>query len=424
MNLKKISGEVTIVGDKSISHRAIIFCSLSEGISNITNVLISGDTSATIDIFRSLGVNIEIINNNSLVIHGVGLNGLSEPKEELNAKSSGTTARLLTGLLARQSFSSVLVGSNQLTNRPMGRVVNLLNENGSNISSENGYLPLKFKQASSTFNSINTKVPSAQVKSALLLASLYHSEPTTITEDIATRDHSERMLTHMGVGIVRMGTSITIPPNELIKPVNLDIPSDTSSAAFLIALGVLSSEKIALRKVLINERRIGFLKVLKRMNADIEIRNIAEIGNELIGDLHVSKSNLVGTQINSEEIPDLIDEVPILTFIASQAEGVTSLRGAEELRIKESDRLETMKNFIETLNGKIKMHSDGFEITGKQSLESGVIKSEDDHRVSMTALIANITLGKRIIPDNTVCINDSYPSFFEDIAHLGGEINE
>ena len=196
LNLKKISGEVTIVGDKSISHRAIIFCSLSEGISNITNVLISGDTSATIDIFRSLGVNIEIINNNSLVIHGVGLNGLSEPKEELNAKSSGTTARLLTGLLARQSFSSVLVGSNQLTNRPMGRVVNLLNENGSNISSENGYLPLKFKQASSTFNSINTKVPSAQVKSALLLASLYHSEPTTITEDIATRDHSERMLTH------------------------------------------------------------------------------------------------------------------------------------------------------------------------------------------------------------------------------------
>jgi len=298
LNLKKISGEVSIVGDKSISHRAIIFCSLSEGISNITNVLISGDTSATIDIFRSLGVNIEIINNNSLVIHGVGLNGLSEPKEELNAKSSGTTARLLTGLLARQSFSSVLVGSNQLTNRPMGRVVNLLNENGSNISSENGYLPLKFKQASSTFNSINTKVPSAQVKSALLLASLYHSEPTTITEDIATRDHSERMLTHMGVGIVRMGTSITIPPNQLIKPVNLDIPSDTSSAAFLIALGVLSSEKIVLRKVLINERRIGFLKVLKRMNADIEIMNIAEIGNELIGDIHVSKSNLVGTQIN------------------------------------------------------------------------------------------------------------------------------
>ena len=160
------------------------------------------------------------------------------------------------------------------------------------------------------------------------------------------------------------------------------------------------------------------------MNADIEIMNIAEIGNELIGDLHVSKSNLVGTQINSEEIPDLIDEVPILTFIASQAEGVTSLRGAEELRIKESDRLETMKNFIETLNGKIKMHSDGFEITGKQNLEAGVITSEDDHRVSMTALIANITLGKRIIPDNTVCINDSYPSFFEDIAHLGGEINE
>jgi len=422
--MKNISGEVTIVGDKSISHRAIMFCSLAEGVSRITNVLISGDTSATIDIFRSLGVKIEIINNNSLIIHGVGLHGLSEPKHELNAKSSGTTARLITGLLARQNFSSVLVGSKQLTNRPMGRVVNLLNEYGSNISSENGYLPLHFKPTSSTFNLINTKVPSAQVKSALLIASLYHSEPTIVTEDILTRDHSERMLTHMGVGLVRMGTSITIPPSQTINAISLDIPSDTSSAAFLIALGILASQNIVLKRVLINERRIGFLKVLKRMNAKIEITNIKEIGNELIGDIHVSESNLIGTQINSEEIPDLIDEIPILTFIASQADGVTTLSGAEELRIKESDRLESMKNFIESLNGKIKMYSDGFEIKGKQNLEAGVIKTEEDHRVSMTALIANISLGKRIIPDNTECIDDSYPSFFKDIAQLGGEIND
>ena len=420
----KLSGEVTIIGDKSISHRAIIFCSLADGISRISNILISGDTTATIDIFRCLGVNIDIVDGNSLIIHGVGLQGLSKPDSKLNAKSSGTTARLLTGLLSRQNFTSELVGSSQLTKRPMGRVVDLLNENGSNISSKNGYLPINFKKGFSTFHSINTKVPSAQVKSALLIASLYHQEPTVITEDIPTRDHSERMLAYMGIGIVRMGTSVTVPPNQKIKPVELDIPSDTSSAAFLIALGILSSEKIVLRKVLINERRIGFLKVLKRMNANIEINNITEIGNEMVGDIKVSKSNLVATQIEPSEIPDLIDEIPILTFIASQADGLTTLRGAEELRIKESDRLETMKDFIEALNGKIKMYSDGFDILGKQNLEAGSVKTEDDHRVSMTALIANISLNKKITPDNIKCIDDSYPSFFQDLALLGGEINE
>ncbi len=160
------------------------------------------------------------------------------------------------------------------------------------------------------------------------------------------------------------------------------------------------------------------------MNANIEIKNITEVGNEVVGDIHVSKSDLVATKITAEEIPDLIDEIPILTFLASQAEGMTSLRGAEELRIKESDRLESMKNFINTLNGQIEMYPDGFDINGKQHLESGVIKTEDDHRVSMTALVANISLGKKILPDNTQCINDSYPSFFQDVAHLGGEFNE
>ena len=423
-SIKKLSGEVSIVGDKSISHRSIIFGSLAEGVSKFSNVLISGDTTATIEIFQSLGVNIEIVNENSLIIYGVGLKGLSKPNKALNAKSSGTTARLLTGLLARQNFTCELIGSRQLTKRPMGRVVNLLNEHGSAISSSDGYLPLKFEKMSESFNVANTKVPSAQVKSALLIASLYHKEPTVITEDIPTRDHSERMLTHMGIGLIRMGTSITVPPNQVIQPTSFNIPSDISSAAFLIALGVLSSESIVLTKVLINERRIGFLKVLKRMNANIEIKNITEVGNEVVGDIHVSKSDLVATKITAEEIPDLIDEIPILTFLASQAEGMTSLRGAEELRIKESDRLESMKNFINTLNGQIEMYPDGFDINGKQHLESGVIKTEDDHRVSMTALVANISLGKKILPDNTQCINDSYPSFFQDVAHLGGEFNE
>ena len=363
---KKLSGEVSIIGDKSISHRSIIFGSIAEGISEFSNILISGDTTATIEIFSSLGVNIEVSDDNSVVIHGVGLHGLSKSKKALNAKSSGTTARLLTGLLSRQNFSSELIGSSQLTKRPMGRIINLLNEHGSHISSNDGYLPIHFENAGSSFNSINTIVPSAQVKSALIIASLYHQEPTVIIEDIPTRDHTERMLSHMGVGLVRMGSSITVAPNQTLKPSSYRVPSDISSAAFLIAIGILSSDKIVLKKVLINERRIGFLKILKRMKANIEISNITEVGNEVIGDIQVIKSDLVATQIDPEEIPDLIDEIPLLTFLASQAEGETTLRGAEELRIKESDRLDSMKDFIQTLNGEIEMYPDGFKIIGKQ----------------------------------------------------------
>ena len=421
---KKLSGEVSIIGDKSISHRSIIFGSLSEGVSKYSNVLISGDTLATIEIFRSLGVNIEIVEQNSVIIHGVGLQGLSKSENALNAKNSGTTARLLTGLLARQNFASELIGSTQLTKRPMGRIVNLLKDYGSNIESDNGFLPIRFEAMASSFNSINTIVPSAQVKSALIIAALYHQEPTVITEDIPTRDHTERMLTYMGVGLVRMGGSITVPPNQTIKPCSYRIPSDISSSAFLIAIGVLSSERIVLKEVLINERRIGFLKILKRMNANIVIDNIREVGNEVVGDIEVSKSDLVATKIEPEEIPDVIDEIPILTFLASQAEGKTTLRGAEELRIKESDRLEAMKKFFQSLNGNIEMHPDGYDITGKQDLDVGVISTEDDHRISMTALVANITLSKKILPDNIHCIDDSYPSFFNDINKIGGEIIE
>ena len=196
---KTLSGEVSIIGDKSISHRSIIFGSLAEGISEFSNILISGDTTATIEILSSLGVNIVVSDDNSVVIHGVGLHGLSKSKKALNAKSSGTTARLLTGLLARQNFSSELIGSSQLTKRPMGRIVNLLNEHGSRISSNEGYLPIHFENAGSSFNSINTIVPSAQVKSALIIASLYHQEPTVVTEDIPTRDHTERMLSYLSL---------------------------------------------------------------------------------------------------------------------------------------------------------------------------------------------------------------------------------
>ena len=424
ISLKTISGEVTILGDKSISHRCIILGSLAEGESEFKNILISGDTTATIEIFRSLGVKIDLINENTIKIHGVGLKGLQEPINDLDAKSSGTTARLLIGLLSRQNFSSRLIGSKQLMKRPMGRVIDLFTDSGAKIYSDKGKLPISFKPSSYLFNNIDTRVPSAQVKSAVILSSLYNNEPTIVNEEILTRDHTERMLLAMGIELVRLGNSITIPPVSKLSSLNMKVPSDISSAAFLISLGVLKGENLLLKNVLINERRLGFIKVLKRMNANIEILNINEINNELIGDINVSESNLIGATIEPEEIPDIIDEIPILTFLASQAEGKTKITGAKELRIKESDRLENMKNFIECLNGEITMYEDGFEIKGIQDLDEGHINTEDDHRVAMTSIIANIALGKKILPDNIDCIKDSYPTFFHDIESIGGVINE
>ena len=412
------------MGDKSISHRCVILGSLAEGESYFENILISGDTTATIEIFRSLGVKIDLIDENIIKIKGVGLNGLDEPKNDLDAKSSGTTARLLIGLLSRQNFPSRMIGSKQLMRRPMGRVIDLFTENGAKIDSDKGNLPITFTPSSYSFNNLDTRVPSAQVKSAVILSSLYNNEPTIVNEETLTRDHTERMLLEMGIELVRLGNTITIPPVSKLNPLNMKVPSDISSAAFLIALGVLKGDNLLLKNVLINERRLGFVKVLKRMNANIEILNIKETSNELVGDIKVSKSDLIATKIEPKEVPDIIDEIPILTFIASQAEGKTTLKGAQELRIKESDRLENMKNFIQSLNGEITMYDDGFEINGVQDLKEGTIATKDDHRVAMTAIIANITLGKKIIPDNTDCIKDSYPTFFIDIESIGGMINE
>ena len=412
------------MGDKSISHRCVILGSLAEGESYFENILISGDTTATIEIFLSLGVKIDLIDENIIKIKGVGLNGLDEPKNDLDAKSSGTTARLLIGLLSRQNFPSRMIGSKQLMRRPMGRVIDLFTENGAKIDSDKGNLPITFTPSSYSFNNLDTRVPSAQVKSAVILSSLYNNEPTIVNEETLTRDHTERMLLEMGIELVRLGNTITIPPVSKLNPLNMKVPSDISSAAFLIALGVLKGDNLLLKNVLINERRLGFVKVLKRMNANIEILNIKETSNELVVDIKVSNSDLVATKIEPKEVPDIIDEIPILTFIASQAEGKTTLKGAQELRIKESDRLENMKNFIQSLNGEITMYDDGFEINGVQDLKEGTIATKDDHRVAMTAIIANITLGKKIIPDNTDCIKDSYPTFFIDIESIGGMINE
>jgi len=415
----RIVCEVNIVGDKSISHRAIILSSLASGKSILSNVLISGDTKATINIFKNLGVEINEISNNQLEIHGVGLNGLHESKEPLNALNSGTTARLLVGLLSKQKFASDLTGSTQLNKRPMSRVIDPLVNEGAKISGTGGSLPIKIKPSDYSFENIHSAKPSAQVKSSFLLASLYHKAPTTISEIVPTRDHTERMLSLMGVNIVRLGNTSTVAPVNEITSIDYLVPGDPSSAAFLIAIGLLMSKKVVIKNVLLNERRIGFLKVLKRMNADILLENVENFQNEPVGDVVVKKSKLQGVTIDGSDVVDMVDEIPIFTLLASQAEGVTKVIGAQELRVKESDRLAAMENFINELDGEITTFEDGFEINGKQNLQSGVVETLEDHRIAMTAVVANICIDSQIKADNIDCISDSYPDFFYDLEKIG-----
>ena len=420
--MQKVGGELELVGDKSLSHRCIMFSAIAEGTSKMTNLLNSGDTKATIDIFKELGVQIIEKDSNTFQVEGVGLRGLSKPNIELNALSSGTTARLLMGLLSKQNFESQLNGSDQLKRRPMKRIIDPLNECGAKIVSENNKLPVKILPSEYEFETVTTTKPSAQVKSALLLAALYHKNfPTTISELIPTRDHSERMLDLMGVNSFRLGNSITIQPVNFLKPINYKVPGDPSSAAFLLAIGVLISDKLVLKNILLNERRIGFIKTLKKMNANIRIENLQVVQNEPVGDIVVSKSELVGVDIDSSEVVDMVDEFPIFTLLASQAKGTTRVSGAEELRVKESDRIAAMAEFIIELGGTIKVFEDGFEINGDQDLKEGSVNTHDDHRIAMTAVVANICINRGIVANNIDCISDSYPSFFDDLSLIGAD---
>ena len=420
--MQKVGGELELVGDKSLSHRCIMFSAIAEGTSKMTNLLNSGDTKATIDIFKELGVQIIEKDSNTFEVEGVGLRGLSKPNIELNALSSGTTARLLMGLLSKQNFESQLNGSDQLKRRPMKRIIDPLNECGAKIVSENNKLPVKILPSEYEFETVTTTKPSAQVKSALLLAALYNKNfPTTISELIPTRDHSERMLDLMGVNSFRLGNSITIQPVNFLKPINYKVPGDPSSAAFLLAIGVLISDKLVLKNILLNERRIGFIKTLKKMNANIRIENLQVVQNEPVGDIVVSKSELVGVDIDSSEVVDMVDEFPIFTLLASQAKGTTRVSGAEELRVKESDRIAAMAEFIIELGGTIKVFEDGFEINGDQDLKEGSVNTHDDHRIAMTAVVANICINRGIVANNIDCISDSYPSFFDDLSLIGAD---
>jgi len=421
---KNLTGQVIIPGDKSISHRSIILSSIAEGTSEISGFLKGEDCLATINAFKKMGVKIEDVGK-KIYVHGVGLHGLKKPLEALDLGNSGTSMRLLAGLLSGQKFSSTLIGDSSLSSRPMKRILDPLKEMGAFIFAKENTAPLSIK-ASKKLNGISYELPisSAQVKSCILLAGLYADSNTQVIENHLTRDHTEKMFKKFGIEIDENFENskkiIKIFPPKKFNPTNITIPGDFSSASFFIVAGlIIPNSEIVLKNVGINSSRTALLKVLIEMGANIKIKNIKD-DYEKTADIEIKSSNLEAIVLDEELVPNLIDELPILFIAAAFASGKTIIRGVEELKTKESDRLEAMSNSLGILGVESKSYSDGIDINGKSSLNSSVtIDSFGDHRIAMASSIACSMLDGENIIKNVENIQTSFPRFAETCNSLG-----
>ncbi len=412
---KGLTGNIRIPGDKSISHRAVMMGSLAEGVTKISNFLNSQDPKSTVNCMKSLGVKIEGEENN-LVIHGVGLKGLQEPQDVLCAGNSGTTIRLISGILAGQNFYSVITGDNSLRSRPMQRIINPLMKMGAEIKGRKNdkFAPLTISGSSlkGTFNEL--KIASAQVKSSILLAGLFADGETVVVEPGKSRDHTERMLEGMGVSIKKENNTVSVVGGQSLKGININIPGDFSSAAFFItAASIIEGSELILSGVGINPTRTGLLNVLKEMGAFIEVFNQKESGGELTADIKVRGNKLNSVEIGGDIIPTMIDEIPILAVAASAAEGKTIIRNAEELKVKESNRLNTIAVELTKMGADIKELQDGLEIIGKTKLKGNLLNSYNDHRIAMALAVASLIAEGETIIDSWECVDISFPNFIE-----------
>jgi 3-phosphoshikimate 1-carboxyvinyltransferase len=419
-NLNPFQGEIEVPGDKSISHRAVIFGSLAEGKSKIQNFLEGEDCFRTVEVFRQMGVKIEQ-EQDTLLIDSKGPDYFTEPTAPLYFGNSGTTARLMIGLLSGLPFFTTSYGDESLSNRPMDRVINPLSKMNAQISGrENGsYLPLAIQGSQLKPLTYTLPVKSAQVKSALLLAGLFADGVTTITEKSQTRNHTETMLEAYGVKLDIEENSISIAGKQPLTATDVYVPGDISSAAFFLAgAAAKPGSSLRLKKVGLNPTRAGILDVLFEMGAAIEITNKEQIGGEQFGDIFIKSSELQGVEISGELIPRLIDEIPIIALLATQAEGKTVIRDAEELRVKETDRIAAVVETLTTLGAKIEATDDGMIIEGKTPLTGGKISSYHDHRMAMMGAIASSYSKEEIIIDDISSIAISYPEFFNDYNNI------
>ena len=419
--INQLKGNISVPGDKSISHRSLILGSIAQGETRIYNFLNSLDCLQTFECMQSLGAEIELGEDNFIKIKGKGLYGLQEPKDMLEVGNSGTTIRLLAGLLSGQNFYSVLNGDNSIRKRPMKRVVQPLRLMGADIwGREDGQLaPLSIK--GSLLNPLQYTLPvaSAQVKSALLLAGLYAAGETIIKEPLPTRDHTERMLSIMQADIMISHQEIIIIGGKFLKGTDLFIPGDISSAAYFIAAAsILKDSQIVISQVGVNPTRTGIIKILKRMGAKINILNYQIKSNEPQADLEIEYSELKGISIMPEEVPFLIDELPLIALVATQAQGKTIVSGAKELRVKETDRLKAIVSELKKMGANIKEKEDGFIVVGPSKLQGAACESYHDHRIAMSLAVAALLAEGKTVIKNSECIDISFPGFENTLQKL------
>lgn len=417
---KSLKGEVSIPGDKSISHRAVMFGSLSNGTTEVTHFLQGADCLSTIDCFRRLGVEIENTPSH-ILIHGKGLNGLTAPATILDTGNSGTTTRLISGILAGQNFDVTLNGDASIQKRPMGRIIEPLSQMGAHITSlkGNNCAPLLIKGTPLKGIHYHSKVASAQVKSAILLAGLYADSPTSVTEPVLSRNHSEIMLNYFGATVTSEKTTATILPNPVLQGQKVVVPGDISSAAYFIAAGlIVPNSEILIKNVGINPTRDGIIKVAQAMGGDITFINQVTDQGEPTADLLVRTSSLHGTVVEGSIIPTLIDEIPVIAIMAAFAEGETIIRDATELKVKESDRIAVMVDNLSRMGCDITGTDDGMIIKGGKPLRGAVIDSHLDHRIAMSFAIASLCAEGETEIREGECVNISYPEFYTDLAKL------
>lgn len=416
-----LKGSFELIGDKSISHRAIMFSSITKGHNKISNFLMGEDCLSTISCFRKMGVDIQI-DKKDVYVKGNGLYGLKRPNEILDVGNSGTTIRLMMGILAGNNFDATLIGDNSIAKRPMKRVTDPLRLMGCNIEGKDdaNYTPIKIYGGNLKSIDYHMPVASAQVKSALILASLYANDTSFIYEKTKSRNHTEIMLKSFGADINVEDLKISINPvNELFSQ-DIYVPGDISSAAFIIVSALITKgSEVIIKNVGLNQTRTGIIDVVKNMNGEIEIINERLVGGELVGDLLVRYSpNLYATTIDKDIIPRLIDEIPVIAVLATQAEGTTIIKDAAELKVKESNRIKAMVDNLKTLGADIEELEDGMIIKGKAKLNGGNIATFKDHRIAMAFSTLNLIIDEKIILDDKECINISFPGYFDLIKSL------
>ena len=422
MEIKKqtnLKGTLTVPGDKSISHRAVMFGSLARGTTRISHFLEGADCLSTISCFRKMGIEIDR-NKDEILVHGRGLHGLTAPTEILDVGNSGTTTRLISGILAGQTFTSELDGDDSIRTRPMKRIMTPLTSMGADITSrlDNGCAPLIIHGRPLHAAHYDSPVASAQVKSCVLLAGMYADGITSVTEPFLSRNHTEIMLNYFGAEITSEGTTASIKPEPVLEGRDIQVPGDISSAAYFIAAGLLTpGSEILLKNVGINPTRAGILKVCMDMGADITLLNESTEG-EPTADLLIRTSSLKGTVIEGGIIPTLIDEIPMIAVMAAFAEGTTIIRDAQELKVKESDRIAVMVDNLRRMGADIEGTDDGMIIHGGRPLHGAVIDSHLDHRIAMSFAVAGTICDGTVEILNGECVNISYPEFYHDLYSL------